>query len=248
MGQILDALHQLQAIELKIAAIRRTEAGKTRRVQTYKRQVAAADTQFAEHRKAVRERQLRLDQLNLEVAARDQNIQKQRDALGRAKTNKEYAAILAAINTTKADNSKLESTALELMDDIQSLKSATVHMEEEKTALLARVADAEREAQAYRDEVAAELARLEGEREECATGIGPELLQTFSRLAEHHDGEALAPVQEANRKRTEYICGGCNMTIALEIVNVLKSSEEIRFCHVCGRILYLEEPASRRSS
>ena len=247
MGQILDALHQLQAIELKIATIRRTEASKARRVQTCKRQVATAETQFAEHRKTVRERQVRLDQLNLEVATRDQTLQKHRDALSRAKTNKEYAAILAAINTAKADNSKLESAALELMDEIHNLKGAAVRMEEEKAGLLTRVATAERDVQAYRDEVGAELAQLEAQREECATGIGPEILQTFARLAEHHDGEALAPVKEANRKREEYICGGCNMTITLEIVNVLKSSEEIRFCTVCGRILYLEEPASRRS-
>ena len=33
------------------------------------------------------------------------------------------------------------------------------------------------------------------------------------------------------------------MTLTLEVVNLLKTSDEIQICKVCGRILYLENAA-----
>ncbi len=36
-------------------------------------------------------------------------------------------------------------------------------------------------------------------------------------------------------------CGGCNMKVALEIINALQSRDEIQTCSACGRLLYLED-------
>ena len=44
----------------------------------------------------------------------------------------------------------------------------------------------------------------------------------------------------------DYCCGGCNMTITLEVVNLLQSRDDIQHCAVCGRILYLEPTGAHR--
>lgn len=246
MGKVLEALHRLQELERQLAVIRRAEAAKIRRVQACKRQVAKADEKLAVQELTRREKQIRLDKVNLEVAARDEAIQKHRDALSKARTNKEYAAILTAINTSKADNSKLETASLELMDEVQGMDDAAKAAEEERKGLVARVTAAEEELAACRAESEAELKRLQEERARCAEGIAPTTLSLFNRIAEHHDGEALVPVIKLSPKREEYSCGGCNMMITLEVVNLLQSRDDIQCCSVCGRILYLEPVGARQ--
>ena len=120
MGEtLLDALHRLQEIELKLAEIRGKREAKTRVIESRKRKERQAEAKLLASERSLRERQMRLDALSLDVAAREQSIQKHREALNKAKTNKEYAGILAAMNTEKADAAKIETSILEFMEEIQ---------------------------------------------------------------------------------------------------------------------------------
>ena len=49
------------------------------------------------------------------------------------------------MNTSKADNSKLETSSLELMDEIQGMNDAATATLEERKGLVARVTAAEAE-------------------------------------------------------------------------------------------------------
>ena len=69
-------------------------------------------------------------------AAREQAIDKHRQALNSAKTNKEYSGILTALNTEKADNAKIETEMLQLMEEIQGFKDEAVRLEAERQKLL----------------------------------------------------------------------------------------------------------------
>ena len=87
---------------------------------------------------------MRIDALSLDVAAREEQVNKHRIALTKAKTNKEYAAILAAMNTEKADNSKIETDILQIMEEMQSLQEEGERLEAEKIQHLESVATAEK--------------------------------------------------------------------------------------------------------
>jgi predicted nucleic acid-binding Zn-ribbon protein len=241
MGQILEALHSLQAVETQLATIRRRHEAKARQVEMQRRRVAEADERLKENQRIARERQVRLDALALDVAAREEEIAKQREALNKAKTNKEYAAILTAINSAKADNSKLESNILQLMEEIQRLTDGGASIEAEKARWQASLEAAATELRAYDDESRDQRLQLEASRDQCAQDIAPTALATFTRVAGRHDGEAMVPIMKTHPKRDEYICTGCNMKIALEVVNTLQTRDELQLCAVCGRVLYLED-------
>lgn len=240
MGEILESLRRLQDVELQLATIRRKREAKTRRIATHQRQAKQADQKLDAHRRKMRERQIRLDTLTLEVSTREQAINKHREALNKAKTNKEYGLILAAMNMEKADTAKLESHVLELMDEIQKLQNEAAEIEAEKARLQENVAAAEKVLQAFDDQSREGLSELEAKREECADSIAPATLMSFTRVAERHDGEAMAPVSKLHPKREEYMCDGCNMKVTLEIVSSLQSRDDIQLCNSCGRILYLD--------
>jgi len=246
MGELLEELHRLQQVELKLAEIRQTREDKARRVERYNRRAEQAEEQLQQHNRTVRERQIRIDALSLDVAAREEQVNKHRVALTKAKTNKEYASILAAMNTEKADTSKVETEILQLMEEMQTLKEEGERIEAEKVQHLESAATAQKALDAYDAEVGEERSELEATRDQHAEKIPAPIFSTFARVAHRHEGDAMACVAKAHPKRDDYICGGCNMKITLEIVNSLQSRDEIQLCGQCGRILYFEaSPAGK---
>lgn len=246
MGETLEALRRLQDVELQLAAIRIKREAKDRRYQTQKRKAKQADESLEAHRRQQRDKQKMLDALTLDVTAREESINKHREALNKAKTNKEYSSILQAMNTEKADAAKVESGILELMEEIQRLKAREADLEAERVKAHDSIEQSKKTLEAYDAEVKVELEGLEAQREECSASIAPGTLSSFMRVAERHDGEAMALISKIHPKRDDFVCQGCNMKITLETVNSLQTRDEIQLCSSCGRILYLESaPAGK---
>ena len=243
MGHMMEALHRLQTIERQLAEIRLQRESKSRRVAHHQRQVNKAEESLRQSKLVYLERRRRLDALQLDSAARDQALDRHRQALNTAKTNKEYAAILTAMNTEKADNSKLETEILQLLEETQTLETAAAKVEEERTELLEHVSKAEDVLKVVETKTQPEHDALQAQREEFATDIPPSTLATFQRVAGRHDGEALATVIKLHPKRDDYVCSGCNLMVTLEVVCVLGTRDDLQICKACGRILVTEESA-----
>lgn len=191
---------------------------------------------------------MRLDSLSLDVTMREEALGKHRQALNKAKTNKEYAAILSAMNTEKADNTKLESGVLQLMEELQKLKAEGAAIETEKAKLLEQTGAAEEALKAFDAESKGERDELQTGRAAFTSKLTAAAIDIFDRVAQRHEGEAMAPVTKLRPKRDEWACGGCNMKVALDIINALQTRDDIMLCNVCGRILYLEAPAAPKSA
>ena len=149
MGVTLEELRRLQAVEMQLAALRRNRDTKARQVEVHRRQLRQIGERLQENHRKARECQMRLDALSLDVASREEAVSRHRQALNKAKTNKEYAAILTAMNTEKADNSKLENESLQFMEQLQVLKTEGAAIETEKAKLQSSAAAAEEALNAY---------------------------------------------------------------------------------------------------
>ncbi len=244
MGARLDALHALQDIERQIAAIRRKVEAESRRIKSLKKGVELQDVLVEERTLALRTTQLEIEKLDLDLQSREVMLAKHREALNAAKTNKEYAAILTTINTEKADTAKIEGRQFQYLTDLDEKKARLDAAKAERIEKVARVATIEKALKDYTDEHAEELHRLEKERDAASVDLPQAILDTFRRVAEKHEGEALAPVLIQNAKRNEYACGGCNMSVTLETVLTLQTRDELQMCASCGMILYFGHAAS----
>lgn len=243
MGSTLNELRRLQDVELLLASIRRNREGKFRRVEIQQNRVRQIEARLEENRKAAKVQQMKIDELTLDVASREDSVDKHRQALNKAKTNKEYAAILAAMNTEKADSTKVESEVLQLMEDMNKIKADGAALEAEREKALTDVAAAEQVLQAYDAQSKAEMDRLTAERSKISAGIEPQAMVIFDRTAQRHEGEAMAAVVKLRAKGDDWACGGCNLKITLDMVNALAVRDEVRLCGACGRILYIEQSA-----
>ncbi len=246
MGPILASLLRVQEIEHDRMHVRRRLRSKENAIRVVQRRIDELTARRGELADQLRKQQTRVDEVDLDRASREEEIQKLRGALNRARTNKEYAALLTQINSFKADNAKLEEQILGTMEGIDAAKAeleaidAHVEAEEKRKAQAAEInAEEVAKLQAMLDE-------LQQRRDEAAAEVPDDVLASFDRIAENRDGEGMAPIEVVDAKRNEFMCGGCYMGLSAEHYNALLSKDEIRHCDSCGRILYIPVEATSK--
>ncbi len=95
-----------------------------------------------------------------------------------------------------------------------------------------------------RDKRAAEIkdrvAELQDERKKLAAEVPASAMAMYTELVRQRDEEAMAPLEEQDRRRHEYNCGSCMMAVPVETVSALLSHGSLTRCSSCGCILYIE--------
>jgi len=119
MGSLLNGLVRLQAVENRLRAAKAKLVRCKRSVVIQENKIKTEETGLNAKKQEIKLTRMQCDRLELELKTRDQEIAKFRAALNTAKTNKEYATLLTQLNTTKADNSKIETQVLELMKEVE---------------------------------------------------------------------------------------------------------------------------------
>ena len=241
MGAKLQALFALQDIELQIVDIRRQLKRKQRLVNAQAKKLKGAHEAIEAERTQVKRSQLEFDELDVDIKGRSANISRLREHLNTVRTNKDYAAILAKLNNEKADVSRLENRALQIMQAVESRKQELAQYENTERAEADRLQDLEAQLEQVRHSFAGRLEQLEAQRRQAADRIDAKAMTQFDRLSERYDGEVLAEVERPNPRRDEFVCAGCHMSLRAEVANTLKSRDEIVTCRNCGRILFIRE-------
>lgn len=188
-----------------------------------------------------------------EMARLDARVEVLREQMNNAKTNKEYKAFLVEVNTYKADRGTNETAALELMTKVDGLKKTLAELDGQKSERdkVKRVAGDDRDKKA--EEIRERLNQLQAERVALWAEVPGDVQKLYIELVRQKDDEAMAPVQELDRRRHEYCCGSCQMAVPVETVVTLLKSSHVTRCVSCGCILYIEKevadlvlPAAKR--
>lgn len=187
-----------------------------------------------------------------EMARLDAKVEGLREQMNLARTNKEYKAFLTEMNTFKADKSNAETAALEQMTKVDELKKQVAELENQKAERerLHKVALDDRAKKA--EEIKDRLAQLQAERDAAAAQVPPKEMAVYADLVRKKGDEAMAPVQELDRRNHDYACGACQMTVPIETVSALirgaAANAPIVQCGSCHSILYLEKETAESLS
>ena len=239
MGPVLNKLIEIQKVENRLRDVRAQLARCRRSVIIEENLVRSLQNALEAKKEEVQLTKVQCNRLELDLKAKEEETTKLRAALNASKTNKEYAALLTQLNTTRADNSKLETQVLELMKGIEAdeaeCNGLREQIDKQKQKLEGTRTKAEQEAKTHQ----ATIDKIQNEWDELAKTLPSESLNIFKRVAETYDGQAVVVVEQQEGKTTAYSCGGCFMNIAAELVNLLMTRDDIIRCPNCTRIIVL---------
>lgn len=180
-----------------------------------------------------------------EVKRLDARMELLREQMNSAQTNKEYKAFLTELNTIKVDRDRFEQGALEQMTKIDALKSqlADLAAQKEERQRVKMVAGEECKTRAA--EIKDRLEQLKVQRAELVTQVPKAAMATLERLLETRGDEAMASIEVQDRKRHEFTCGSCQMSLPIDTVSGLLVDGKVTACVSCGCLLYIDEETAK---
>jgi predicted nucleic acid-binding Zn-ribbon protein len=239
---LMEALLKLNRVDGQLRGLRRRLDAAERYFNAQSRQhdeIRQRQTELETRKRGV---EARVANLETGGAAVDEQLEKFRADLNAAVNNKQYSAVLTEMNTVKLERGKIDDAILERLDEVEQIDQELEEVrkqvdERRKVCEVARTQLEER-----RTDVGERLAELEAERDLAAADVPGEALGVFEEMARNYDGEAVAAVEEIDRRNREYACEACSMHIPFEQVAVLTASaDQLVRCTACGRILYMQD-------
>jgi predicted nucleic acid-binding Zn-ribbon protein len=239
---LMENLTKLFQVDKQVRGLRSRLESAQRYRDAQQRHLDEIDLRGEELQTRTRHVKAKIANLETEGASLDEQLEKFRGDLNSAATNKQYTAVLTELNTVKEARSKIDDSILAEMDQLEEIDAqlAEVAAQREERAKVLAVAAAQ--LQEREDEVGSRLEELEAERATAAAAVPDADLEIFEEMSDIHDGDAMAPVEEIDRRNREYACGECNMHMPFEQVSTLMApTTTLVRCTACGRILYLHE-------
>ncbi len=233
-----EQLVELHELDARVRGMSRRLKAATARQKTTETRLDLYHRQHQELHDQLRACQVKASTLEKRVAEMDSRIDTLRQRMNSVTSNKEYSALLLEVNTLKVDKGKIEDEALEQMAQVEQVKQKLADAQQRIEDQQKLVAGAQREVTEARAEVGEKLDEATEQRDAAAAKVPAEVMSIFNRMAELFDGEAVCGIEEQDRRRMEYTCGGCYMTVPVERVNALITRpDELILCPNCSRIL-----------
>lgn len=235
-----DQLLAYFELDQRVRAMRARLDAALRRRDAQQRKLAQLKQAAGELDQQLKTAQAHAATLENEANAIEERVVTQRDKMNSATSNKEYSALLVEVNTLKADKSKIDDQVLESMTKAEALQAEAGALDEKVQAQTKLVEGATREVEEAQTEVGGKLEEVTAERDAAGEPLSAEMRKTFDRLSHTYDGEAMAEIEEQDRRRMEYTCGGCFTLLPVESVNsLITKPDQVTTCGTCQRILYV---------
>ena len=230
----LSSLIRLQTVDSEIYALRSEKSAKPDEIKAIEISFEAKKASLAELEKKLAELQKERKDKELELGTKEEGTKKLQGQLYGLKTNKEYQTMLQQIQDAKADASLIEDKVLELFDKADEIKGKVerekLRLKDEEKVFLAEKKNVEDRIKEIDDR----LSQLEAQRKQATPDIDPKILGQYERILASRDGLAIVIVKGNS-------CGGCNMFVPPQVINLIKMYEHIITCEMCNRILYIDE-------
>ena len=239
---LMDDLLKLNDVDREMRQLQGQLNTATRYFNTQQQKVDELEQRTKELKTRCKQHQASAGNFEIEVQAINDRMDKLREELNSAVTNKQYTALLAELNTIKLQRSEVEDQILKEMNAIEEANSGIAVLNEQATERTTVRDRAKDQLDTRNDQLKSGIDDLKTRRAEAAEGIDPKAISVFDQVADMYEGEAISEVAELNRRHREYACGECNIQVPFEQVSLLLSgSNSLVRCPACFRILSIHE-------
>lgn len=227
----LEALLKLQTVDLRLRDLETRLQLLPREMSDMvaKRDALAASTKAAQDAARKLEIAVKSGESGVEALQKENLKLQQQSAL--VKNNKEYQAMLAAVEQNKIRIGELEEQTLNLMEELDAARRNAVKVASDNAAATAALKSEFDELFAFSGEVKKEIAKLKAERPEMLKDIDSETLRRYTSLL--GGKRPTSPVVAVENG----ICGNCHLKVTPQTQNLLKKGE-LANCDNCQHFIY----------
>ncbi|HKI69546.1 MAG TPA: C4-type zinc ribbon domain-containing protein [Verrucomicrobiae bacterium] len=231
---MLETIEKLLILQDRDRQIRRVKNGLAHiepERQALKTRSAEAQASVDRAKQKIKELESRRKDLDLEVQAKKELIERYANQQLQTRKNEEYRALAHEIETCKEAIFKIEDQEIALMEQGEEtqkeLASATQVLNEAKKLVDNQIAQLDAREQSLKKE----LTELEANREELSLAVEAAGRSRYERLLKNRGDSVVVGVQHG-------VCGGCHMKLPAQVLVSCRAEQEIVTCLNCGRILY----------
>lgn len=230
----LSKLVELQKTDSRIRELKNNiESAEDRR--------AEIEQEFDKHASSIREIQDKKAEANTKKVELEAKIAEAKTGLERANRNlttaadtKQYEASMREIDALNKQVSGFETKILEQLESIDETETVLAERAEEVKNLETNWKKTQKDFDSELSSNKKEFTKLTKERETVFAEVPPKLARVYNRLiTRSRDGVAVAEVVESS-------CSACFMKLRKQMIVELKTTDEIKTCESCTRILYVD--------
>ncbi len=234
MNAELQKLIELQAIDKELLEFDRLLAAAPIQIKAGQTAMEAIAKELEQAKEVIADMKKTNKQLEADVQSENDHMAKIKTKLTAVKTNKEYSAILAEVESVKEKVSAFEDKELEIMEALEEKVS-------ELPAIESRFKEEESNFKEYKAKKEAEFERVKGElgavksrRQAIVETLEPKRVELYDKVLKRNDGVAVVAVRES-------MCQGCFHRLRPQVIIDVKIGEEIIECAHCYRFLFWVE-------
>jgi predicted nucleic acid-binding Zn-ribbon protein len=227
----LHALLELQKKDLTLLQLKKEAGEIPNRQQAIRDTAAQAEQAHEAALKAVKDCEAAIRQVELDVEAAQEKVNKYKNQQMEAKTNEEYKAFKKEIAMAGEQVTGMEDRELEEMARLETAK-AEVEVTKRKVEAARAVVESDLKALDTRLEtIRSTFADIKADREEMAVKVDPEIRDLYMGMLTKKQEAVVVAIQQDS-------CGGCHMKVSPQNLHDAHSGQKWTHCSFCGRILY----------
>ena len=234
MQESLKVLLELQKMDQDLHELEQYKVDIPSQLETMSSVTSEAETRLTDQETKVADIDKNRRQHERELETAQEQIKKYQGQLYSVKTNKEYDALQAEIQTQKIKISEFEDEILQLITEAETVGEILETMRAETDSLVQGFSEERTVLETRLSAVDEDVAVKMDERKRMAMRVENRILKVYDRLRRGLRGMTVVPVKKG-------ACSGCFYVIPLQVMLLIRQEQKLIFCESCGRILIVEE-------
>ncbi len=230
MQEVLNLLMELQVIDEDMGELDRSKVYLPEMIANINNEIMALEAEIADNEQKLLDARKRQKEIEIDIETDKEELGKYQKQMKVIKTNKEYDALVAEIDTRKQRISDNEDEILKLMGIIDECT-------EKLGGLKTKLDETRENTKTHLENLTSEMSTLESkinskvkQRGDLVKNIDRRVLSMYERIRKGKGSMAVVPI----RKRS---CGGCYKQIPPQMIQEIRRGDKIFTCDSCGRIL-----------